>query len=460
MANATTTIAGDVQLAGDLAGNNDATSPALTPTAVTPGSYTAANITVDSKGRITAASNGSVSLSGDLNGDFETNYLAPSGVVAGDYALASVTVDAKGRITSASSAALSGDVEGTASATELAATGVVAGSYSGATITVDAKGRITSAANGGASLSGDATGNTSNVVLSNTAVTPGTYSLANITVDAKGRITAASSGTLGGDLLGTPEANYLADTAVTPGTYSLANITVDAKGRITAASSATLNGDVSGPASATTLSATGVTAGTYTSATITVDAGGRVTSASSNGTPVDATYLSKGIIQIQENAGLTVAGGVLAGTLAQNGVLGVVKSADNSNITISSGSVNVGTNIPKLNAINTFSKAIRSQPSALTSGTTIAVNGSLSNIYTLTLSHNATLSNPTSYGPGNYKFIITQDGVGGRTLAFGDKFIFPSGHDKTIAAAANSISVVSCVSDGSNFYCTIAKNFV
>ena len=56
MALATNTSPGEIQLAGDLGGNNDATAPELSNTGVTAGNYSLVDLTVDSKGRITAVS--------------------------------------------------------------------------------------------------------------------------------------------------------------------------------------------------------------------------------------------------------------------------------------------------------------------------------------------------------------------------------------------------------------------
>jgi hypothetical protein len=111
----------------------------------------------------------------------------------------------------------------------------------------------------------------------------------------------------------------------------------------------------------------------------------------------------------------------------------------------------IGTNVQAYDAdtaftdvVQAFSKAQRGTPVGLTDGATITPDFSLGNNYSVTLGGNRTLANPTNLVAGQSGVIvITQDGTGSRTLAYGSYFKFPAGTAPTLTTAANSVDVLA-----------------
>jgi hypothetical protein len=100
-------------------------------------------------------------------------------------------------------------------------------------------------------------------------------------------------------------------------------------------------------------------------------------------------------------------------------------------------------NTAKTNAVQSFSVAQRGTVTALTDGSTITPDFAAANNFSVTLGGNRTLANPSNQTAGQSGVIvITQDGTGSRTLAYGSYWKFSSGTAPTLTTTASAVDVL------------------
>jgi hypothetical protein len=97
----------------------------------------------------------------------------------------------------------------------------------------------------------------------------------------------------------------------------------------------------------------------------------------------------------------------------------------------------------------------------LTDAPFISWNVETSRIASVTLGGNRTLLSPTNHKDGGeYKLLVFQDGTGGRTLAYDSNIVWPGGTAPNLSgAAANSLIVITLVSDGVRLYATADQTY-
>ena len=158
-------------------------------------------------------------------------------------------------------------------------------------------------------------------------------------------------------------------------------------------------------------------------------------------TAADArTNLGLGSIATQEASAVAITGGTVTGitdlTIADGGTGASTAAGAIENIIVGMASV------------------------SLTDGATITPDFSAGRNFHVTLAGNRTLANPTNQVAGQSgRILVTQDGTGSRTLAYGANWRFPGGAP-TLSTGAGDIDMITYdVHASGTIYATLIKDF-
>lgn len=150
---------------------------------------------------------------------------------------------------------------------------------------------------------------------------------------------------------------------------------------------------------------------------------------------------------VASSIGFTPAGGVAATTVqAAIEEVDTEKLAKASNLSDVANAATARGNLgaAALAVAQSFTAAQRGSVVALTDASSIATDMALGNNFSVTLGGSRTLANPTNLTAGQHgSIVITQDGTGSRTLAYGSYWKFANGTAPTLTTTASAVDVLA-----------------
>jgi hypothetical protein len=111
--------------------------------------------------------------------------------------------------------------------------------------------------------------------------------------------------------------------------------------------------------------------------------------------------------------------------------------------------------------VNSYTQQQRITQANLTvSSGSVAWNLNTNQTAQITLNQNVTFSNPTNQlAGGTYTVLVKQDGTGGRTITFGNAYLWQNGVAPTLTSAGDSVDLLVFYSDGTKMYGSMTRNF-